>query len=651
MFGRVWNSDAVVLVRRLLIIYLVLALSRAVFYIYNSDIIGPVSGGEVWRLVHGALLFDSISVVYTFGLFVLLSLLPFRFRERACYRRMLFWVFMVVGMVVAALNLADTVYFHYTQIRFTADDFMFVGNDNTGALISKFTAENWYLVLVWLALGALMWFLYRLTGRSVTPIRNRWAYFGVNFALLLAAVACCIGLARGGGFTRDIRPVTLTNAMSYASSPAKANMILSNPFCILRTMGSKGIRYTKYYTEEELAQIFTPYHYPVPGDSTAVDLSGRNVMIFVLESFSAEHSALLNPDLYPDGRGYTPFLDSLMRESYYFTRAYANGRKSIEALPAILASMPSFKKPFPLMPQGLGEGMQLPKILAAQGYATMFCCGSPHGSMGFDAYSALTGIQKIYDKVDFDERYPGNNEYDGWWGVWDEPFIDFVGEVMGQTPQPFFNTLFTITSHHPFKVPAAYEDVLPDGKTLIQKPAAYTDMALRKFFEKYGDQEWFRNTVFVFCADHVSSEKYAAETRTTVGIQHIITFIHTPDGVLRGRDDRVFQQADIMPTLLGLMGYNEPYFAFGRDIFREPERQPVAVSCNSTFQLIGDEVSIMFDEHRVTEAYAASDRLQQHNIADPSDPTQQEMQRLLQAIIQQYYSHLERKTYLVPSGT
>ena len=648
VFSKVWNSDFAVLLRRLAVVYLALAVCRVVFYVYNCDIIGPVAWSEVWNLTRGAFVFDSATVGYVFSPFILFSLLPFRFRERRWYGRMLLWVFMLTAMLTVAVNLADAVYFHYTQIRLTAADMIFAGNDNTVLLIWQFVVENWYLTLLWLAFIPALLFAYRHTGRPVTPIANRWAYLGVNSALLIVAITCCVAMIRGGGLSRDIRPITLTNAMSYTDSPAKANMILSNPFCVIRTLGSQGIRYTKYFTDEELARIYTPYHYPA-ADSLRTDMCGRNVVIFVLESFSAEHSALLSPALYPDGRGYTPFLDSLMGDSYYFTRAYANGRKSIEALPAVLASMPSFKKPFPLLPQGLGEGMQLPKILAGEGYETMFFCGSPRGSMGFDAYARQAGIQTIYDKDTFDRRRPGNKDYDSFWGVWDEPFVDYAGEVLGESAQPFFAALFTISSHHPFRVPQEYETVLPEGKTAIHKPVAYTDMALRRFFEKYGDEKWFRNTVFVFCADHVSSEKYAPETLTPTGKQHIISFIHTPDGSLHGRDDRVFSQADIMPTVLGLLGYGEPYFAFGRDVFREDGRIPMAVSYDSGFQMFTDSLSVFFDEREVTGVYAASDTMQQRNMADPSDPGQQRLRELLEAVIQQYYSHLERKTYLVPA--
>lgn len=305
--------------------------------------------------IGGGLKFDTVSVLYANLLFIVLSLLPFHFRERSWYRRILFWYYAVINsLLIVAVNLADCVYFRYTQKRFTADEIFFADNSNSVQLVLKFAAENWYLLLV----GAvLIWLLVWGYGRKITPrspLREGWVYHSVNTGLLVIAILLGIAGMRGG-VTRMTRPITLSNATLYASTSEKANLILSNPFCILRTIGSGGsVKYTRYFSPEKLDEYFTPTHRP---DSSAVNLEGRNVMVFILESMSAEHSAYLKPELYGNGTqpGYTPFLDSLMRQSLCFGQMYANGTRSIQAMPAVLGSIPSFKQPFVLMPQSLGK--------------------------------------------------------------------------------------------------------------------------------------------------------------------------------------------------------------------------------------------------------------------------------------------------------
>ena len=435
------HTPLALLVWRIALLYAVLMLCRAAFWIYNAALLGPLTWGELGPLLAGALKFDTASVVYADGVFILLSLVPLHLRW---YRGMLFWYYVVVNAVlVAAANLADTVYFRYTQKRFTADEIFFADNDNSLQLVGKFMAENWYLVLLWAGLVALLAWGYRRRVREESLFSRGWAYYaGGTIVFVLAAGLSVAGMR--GGMTRMTRPITLSNATLYTADSGKANLILSNPFCILRTVGSAGsVKYKKQFTPEELPRHFTPVHRPA--DSAAVDLTGRNVLVFIMESMSAEHSAFLHPELYADlpEKGFTPFLDSLMRNGLVFKRMYANGTRSIQAMPSVLGSIPSFRTPFVLMPQSLGESRQLPAMLADKGYATAFFCGSERGSMGFGAYARSAGVERLVSREDYEAKH-GTGDFDGYWGIWDEEFLQFTGEELAAMPEPFFAALFTL---------------------------------------------------------------------------------------------------------------------------------------------------------------------------------------------------------------
>lgn len=630
---RLLHTPLALLVWRIVLLYAVLMLCRTAFYLYNAAVLGPLTWAEAWPLLAGALKFDTASVVYADGVFILLSLLPLPLRERRWYRAVLFWYYVAVNAVlVVATNLADTVYFRYTQKRFTADEIFFADNDNSLQLIGKFMAENWYLVLLWIALTALLAWGYRRRVREESIFSRGWAYYIGNTVIFAAAAGLSVAGMRGG-MTRMTRPITLSNATLYTADSGKANLILSNPFCILRTIGSAGsVKYKKHFAPEELARRFTPVHQPA--DSAAVNLAGRNVVVFIMESMSAEHSAYLCPEVYADRevKGFTPFLDSLMQNGLVFKRMYANGTRSIQAMPSVLGSLPSFRTPFVLMPQSLGESRQLPAMLADKGYATLFFCGSEHGSMGFGAYARSAGVERLVSREDYEARH-GTGDFDGYWGIWDEPFLQFMGEELAATPEPFFATLFTLSSHHPFVVPEQYAATLPDGYTRIHKGVAYDDQAFRRFFHRFGGEEWFRRTIFVFVADHVSSEKFAEKTRSYPGNMHIVGFIHTPDGVLQGEVREVTQQLDIMPTVLGLTGNTEPYFAFGRDVLNEPQRPRWSVSYDGKFRALTDDGAVVLDDSG-TEVQEC-----------PATPAADSLTQSFRALIQQYYSHIERKSY------
>lgn len=648
LLARAARTRLALMLWRIAMVYVAMLLCRVAFYCYNRDLIGSISAGEWWDLFKGVLLIDNSSIIYANAIFILLSVLPLPLRwwSNKWYQRGLFWIYIICnGLLVVAANLGDTVYFHYTQKRCTADEIFFADNGNTVQLMLKFAVDNWHLVVYGVLLIAGLAYAYRRRREVVDMTRGKSSIVAHTAVMLFTAWLCVCGIR--GGITGMTRPITLSNAMLYADTPAKAYFILSNPFCIIRSVDMQ-LDYERYFDEERLAEIYTPSHYP---EDYTSEMFGRykdyNVMLVILESFSAEHSKYLSPDLYSEQeQGYTPFLDSLMQRSLTFTRCYANGSVSVAAPPSIWSSMPSYGKPHMLTPYSLGECRPMPRLLRSEGYDTAFFCGSERGSMGFGAYAHIAGIDELYSMEDFIAVH-GDNEFDGSWGIWDEPFLGFMGEQMGRMQQPFFASIFTLTSHHPFNVPPRYKNVLPDGTTRNHKPVAYTDMSIRRFFERFSDEEWFGRTIFVFVADHVSSEKFAERTLHMPGANHIVGFMHVPDGSLQMRYDSVVSQVDLAPTLLGLLGNRQPYFAIGRDIFNEPERRPMVLIWSMfDYEIIIDDYVIEFDTRNVKGVYLADDYLRKNNLRDSVAEQVEWAVELAKATIQQYFEHVELMNYM-----
>lgn len=628
---------------RTVLLFVVLMLCRVVFTLYNSTVFGEIEWSEIPRLVYGGLRFDTISICYAFGVWILLSLLPLHIRERGWYKSALFWYYAVVGAFCVAVNIADAVYFRYTDKRFTAEEILFADNSNSVALMLKFAAENLHLAAIGVALIALLVWGYR---RKVTPeaITTRWSYYAVNSVVLLLTIVACIAGIRGG-LSRMARPTAIPYSLKFATTSSKANIVLSNPFCIIRTIGNSVVTTPQYFDSKTLNQIYTPYHTP----KADREFSPRNVVIFVMESMSAENSNYLCADLYADDsqKGYTPFLDSLMQSGYTFERMYANGKRSIQALPSVWGSIPSLVEPFVLMPESLGESRPLPALLREKGYTTVFFCGSERGSMGFDAYAISAGFEQCISKEDY-EKVHGYNDFDGYWGIWDDKFLGFMGEQIDSLKEPFLASVFTISSHHPFVVPEEWKEHLPEGKTLIQPCAAYLDQSLKMFFNENRDKEWFDSTVFAFVADHVSCEHYAERTNYSPGDFHVIGLLYTPDGSIKGRNSEPVSQIDIMPTLLGILDYDKPYFAYGRNVFDPQSRAITVVYDNGVYKAFTDSHIHIFSEDRVTEIYSIADSTLTVNLI--SSEYDKDVENYIKAYIQQYYDHAERKSYVVPAN-
>ncbi len=591
-----------------------------------------------WALMKGGMVFDASAVMYTCALYLVLVLLPLHVKENARYYRCCRWLFVVVNAIAVVMNLADSVYFKYTSRRTTSTVFDEFGNENNlGAIFGTELLNHWYLVVAAVALVALLWWLHVMP-RTTRHYRPRWLYYVAMGVSLVGTVPFVVAGMRGG-FAHSVRPITMSNANQYADRPIEAALVLNTPFSMLRSIGKNVFADPHYFsTEAEAMRYFTPVHEP---DSAAVG-TRKNVVVLIVESFGKEYTGFFNQDL-DDGHysGYTPFLDSLAACSLTFKYSYANGRKSIDAMPSVLSGIPMIEEPFFLTPASMNDLTGIAGELAHDGYTTAFYHGANNGSMGFEAFARATGFARYYGRTEYndDPTTGGDSDYDGTWAVWDEPFLQFMSRSLGTLHEPFMASVFTASSHHPYKVPDQYKDLYRDeGGQPIHKCVRYTDMALRRFFASASRQPWYRNTIFVITADHTALTSHDIY-KTDLGLYSVPIIFYAPDGSLpaRVRDDVIAQQADIMPTLLSMLGYRRPFIAFGKDLTRATTTTSWAMNFNNgIYQYLRGDWMMQFDGQRVSAMYRfKDDPLLRQNLAGKS-AVQDTMELELKSIIQQY---------------
>lgn len=285
----------------------------------------------------------------------------------------------------------------------------------------------------------------------------------------------------------------------------------------------------------------------------------------------------------------------------------------------------------------------LARSLDEKGYYSAFFHGAENGSMGFEAFARATGFKDYYGRTEYnaDTRYQGDKDFDGTWAIWDEPFLQFYCDKMSEFKQPFVTALFTASSHHPYVVPETYKKKFPEEGLPIHKCIRYTDHALKRFFEKASRQPWFKNTVFVLTSDHTNQSDHA-EYQTSIGgfrVPILFYFPGNPD--LKGRIEAISQQIDIMPTVLGYLGYDKPYFSFGCDLLHTPPAQTYAVCyLDGIYQYLKGDFLLQFDGEHVIGMYNfRKDLMLQYNLVGKI-PVQGVMERELKAIIQQYMQRM-----------
>ncbi|MBP5770647.1 MAG: LTA synthase family protein [Bacteroidaceae bacterium] len=582
----------------LLLVYVCYSICRLEFLLENWEIFRPsMTWAAALDCFVGGLVFDSSAIAYTNALYLLLAILPFPWAARRGWQQMLKWLFVVINAVAIVVNLSDSVYFPFTQQRTTALVFdEFSGENNLLTILGIELVRHWYLVL----LAALLTYGLARLHRPATSPEWRPTIVGVCgrilFFLVMTFFTVC-GMRGHLSIAEGTRPISVNNAHAYAATPLQTAIVLNTPFAIFRTLDNRPPQIPIYFTnQEELDSLYSPLYLP---DKAAVQRR-KNVVILIVESFAQEFVGALNRHL--DGgtyRGYTPFADSLLTQSLTWQETISNSGFSIDAMPAVLASIPRMGRPFVLTPFSLNKLNSIATELGRWGYESAFFHGAPNGSMGFQAFSHSIGFQRYYGMDEYlaDSRFGGKQDFDGTWAIWDEPFLQFYCQKMTEMHEPFVTTVFTASSHHPFHIPEEYRDTFPDeGKFPLHKCIRYTDHSLRRFFESAKQQAWYKNTLFVLTADHASSRITHDEYMTEVGLFRIPILFFDPSGEMpRGLHPGIAQQIDVMPTLLNYLGYDHPYIAFGKDLLKTSPEDTWAMTWDHIPQYMKGEYALHLD--------------------------------------------------------
>lgn len=627
-----WFGPYLALAIRLALMLLLYGILRLGFYGFNMAQFPQVSFSELMYMMAGGVKFDIVALLYINILYILLVSFPVPFKYNPLFSKISKWVFVVSNSIGIALNLVDFAYYPFTLKRTTGTVFgQFANEENLGKLFLDFGLEYWYLVFFFVLIVWGLIKLYDLVQVEKPTVFN-WKFYSVQLLLLLTVAFLFVGGVRGG-WAHSTRPITLSNAGDYVKSPEEMNIVLNTPFSILKTLKAVSLKEEHFFSDQELNAMYPVVHQP----KDSAQFKKLNVVLLILESFGKEHIGFFNKDL-ENGtyKGYTPFLDSLIEQSYTFTRSYANGRKSIDALPSVITGIPSIGEPFVLSIYSGNKTTSLAKLLSDEGYETSFFHGAPNGSMGFSAYMQLAGIKHYYGK----NEYNNDADFDGIWGIWDEPFMQYMAKQMDQMKEPFFSSFFSLSSHHPFKVPEKYVGKFPKGTLPLHEPLGYADHALKEFFQTASKSPWYNNTLFVICADHASMSHFK-EYNTMPNSFAIPIVFYYPGGELKGVSDKLVQQIDIMPTVLNYLQYDKPYFSFGFDAFAPDRNNFVVSNIGNIYNFFMGDYFMTYGDKEVKSVYnLKADKFLEHDLKGKDPQVQDSLMKHLESFMQQYNNRM-----------
>lgn len=608
------SSEILALFYRIFLAYLFYQIARLLFWIFNKNLI-PVGGvAEYLNLAYRGIAFDTTAILYVNSLFILLSLFPLFINTKRTYQKFLFYLYFITNGIAYALNFGDFVYFKFSQARLTTAAMNVAQNEsNIGKVFITSILEH-PLVLVWFVVLLALWiFLYQKVKVKIQKPVKLVPYFTFSLLSLALTALLVVGGIRGD-FRHSTRPINLVDANRHVSKPAQANVVLNSVFSFFRTMNTNNFREVHFVDDRFIEDNIHPYKMykrenvdPKP-----------NVVIFILESFSKEYSGAFNKNnSIKDFVSYTPFFDSLATESLIATNAFANGRQSIHGMSSVLAGIPSLKDAFTSSPYSNQKIQSIVSVSNDLGYDTSFFHGAPNGSMGFLGFGNILGFDHYYGKTEYDN----DADFDGMWGIWDEPFFQFFAKTLNQKKSPFMATLFSVSSHHPFKIPEKYNGKFKKGPLEIHEPIGYTDFALKQFFKTAEKMPWFQHTIFVFVADHTNQVAYPEYEKALNRFAIPLLFYSpNPKYHLKGEIREPAQQIDIYPTLADLMGYNKKIRSWGRSLVAEQKEDLMIINSDSINEqfFIGNYI-YLFNGKDVTGIYDIEDKALEKNLLNKVD--------------------------------
>jgi hypothetical protein len=544
------------------------SMARAAFAIANVHAFSQEAPNHlVQAFLHGLRFDVSFLLVWNIP-FVLLWCVSWNWLEPRVKlaKRVALVLFLILNLPPLFTNFADAGYFPLSGRRSSLA--VLAMWPDFAQQARQLLINYWFVPAATLFVSLLVTFvfwhwLHKRHGHSVVGV------WGLCVRLVAVALFLVVGIRASFG----VKPLGTWDAFRLPSSNLGA-LALNTPFTCLKTKVGNRVGVVSHFSSDKLAQeVLRGEHFS--GDSH-FPRRMRNVVVFILESFSLEFF-----EKNAQGEVFTPHLRSLAERGFYAEKAFANARSSIQAMPTIFMGIPPFlEEPFVRSSYNGTRVNGLASVLKGFGYQSAFFHGARNGSMYIDTAAKMAGFEKFYGL----NEYPNSKkDFDGTWGVFDEPFLKFMAQKISQLKPPFLAGYFSLSSHNPYAIPQQYKERFPKGTHPIHESIGYADFAVHQFMEYAKTQPWYQNTIFVFVADH-SVDAVDARYLTNVGRFRVPLVFFDPAGKLpRGRSSGLVQQLDIFPSILDALGIHQRFLKptipqFGVSIFDNKSHRSVLVS-------------------------------------------------------------------------
>lgn len=604
------------LAARTALLLVLLGALRLVFFLVHRHLFPGLSVGEAVQVILQGTRFDLMTITWWNAPFILFHLLPLPWRDTRAAQRLFFAWFIVVNGLMFLVCSIDLAFFGFNLKRVGRDLLSQLGPGMRN--LPSFLVDYAWVAVVYALVMLVLW---RAYPRLRTKGEGRMGWIPETTAALVGLGFFFVA-GRGGWQYQALSPVSAADHVEVPYSP----LVTNSAFTLAYSLAQPELVRHTYYDQAELDERM-PLRYAIRRDEGD---RRDNVVVIIVESLGREYVSAISGEA-----AYMPFLDSLAGESAVFTNAFANAERSNKGICAVLGGIPSlmddaFMNTAYADNRVEGLGTRLKEL----GYSTSFFHGGFNGEYKFDSFTRAAGFDSYFGK----DQYPDKEGYDGHWGIYDEEWLLFMADWLDQERKPFGAAVFTLTSHDPFPIPDRYKGRFPKGDQEIHEALGYVDHALRSFFGRVRQSDWYANTLFVITADHTYPWNVHPPWYTNPAGRFAVPIIFfRGDGSLKGRNPVVAQQLDILPSILDLVGFEGEINSFGRSLFRS-DRVPYAMQyVNGQYQMIQGDRLLFFNGEKPTGLFAyRTDTLFAHDLLGKETATVDTMQARMQAVIQRF---------------
>ncbi len=544
----------------------------------------------------------------------------------------LFLIYIAILLPFFIMDFGDIDYINFSGRRFTKFGMNMLG-EAKGKMGGFLSTHGIPMIIVALLIGLMLRKAYKICFSFSAPEKQhlkqspaiRWSCkIAIGF---LALVFLIIG-GRGG---LQAKPIDFVSA-SFLPSSRMHNLTLNSTFTFLKSLDRNDLPLASLnLTEAEVKTALIDIQ-SVPSLLEGHRLPApQNVVLIVVESLSYEYMGFVNPK-----NTFTPFLDELAKKSLVFHNGFANARRSIDGLPALLSGIPAMMDESFITSEFITIPLpSIASLVKKKGYHTSFFHGGNNGTLYLDSYTKGAGFDLFFGA----KEYPDPKDNDGFWGIFDEPFLQFFAQKLATFPQPFFTGVFTLSSHHPYVVPEKYKDKFAKGPLEISESMRYTDFALKEFFETAQTMPWYKNTLFVITADH-THKNLLPEFDNEWGRYRIpFLFFHPQMAWPQIDGTQVVQQLDFIPSVLDFLQIpEEKTHHLSASVFKPFDRAVYFYNDNKYFMIMKDQ-TVTLNTDSAVRVFGATDK----NYATPVDVPPEKKAQLglrIKAAVQNYADYL-----------